>query len=108
MPQLEEELHAEDIQLRGIAAQVLGEMFSDKGGSDLVKKYPSTWNMWLQRKNDKSPVIRLKFVEAAKGLIVNLPDLRDAIEGNTDNSVLPYTPFHSRYRRVAYKALRPG
>jgi sister chromatid cohesion protein PDS5 len=82
MPQLEEELHAEDIQLRGIAAQVLGEMFSDKGGGDLVKKYPSTWNMWLQRKNDKSPVIRLKFVEAAKGLIVNLPDLRDAIEGN--------------------------
>jgi sister-chromatid-cohesion protein PDS5 len=81
MPQLEEELRAEDVQLRLIASHLLGEMFSDKGGNDLVKKYPTTWNMWLQRKNDRSPAIRLKFVEAANGLYTNLPDLRDVIEG---------------------------
>lgn len=56
-------------------------MFSDNGGADLVKKYPSTWNVWLQRKNDKSGSVRLKFVEAAKGLLVNLPQHREAVEG---------------------------
>lgn len=81
IPQLEEELRVEEVQLRLIATSVLGEMFSDKGGTDLVKKYPSTWTMWLQRKNDKSGAVRLKFVEAAKGLLVNLLQYRDIIEG---------------------------
>jgi sister chromatid cohesion protein PDS5 len=81
IPQLEEELRVEEVQLRLIATSVLGEMFSDKGGADLVKKYPSTWNVWLQRKNDKSGAVRLKLVEAAKGLLVNLPQYRDIVEG---------------------------
>jgi sister chromatid cohesion protein PDS5 len=81
VPQLEEELRVEEVQLRLIATGVLGEMFSDTGGTDLVKKYPSTWNVWLQRKNDKSGAVRLKFVEAAKGLLVNLPQYQDVIEG---------------------------
>ena len=81
VPQLEEELRVEDVELRSIVTQVLGEMFSDKGGADLVKKYPSTWTVWLNRKNDKSPAIRLKFVEAAKGLLINLPEFRDVVDG---------------------------
>jgi len=81
VPQLEEELRVQDVQLRLIATQVLGEMFSDKGGAESVKKYPTTWKMWLQRKNDKSAAIRLKFVESAKGCLMNLPDHRDVIEG---------------------------
>lgn len=81
IPQLEEELRVDEVQLRLIATQVLGEMFSDKGGADLVKKYPSTWNMWLQRKNDKVGSVRLKLIEAAKGLLVNLPQCREVVEG---------------------------
>jgi sister-chromatid-cohesion protein PDS5 len=81
VPQLEEELRVEEIQLRQIVTQVLGDMFSDKGGGDLVKKFPSTWNLWLNRKNDKSALIRLKLVEATRGLLVSLPEQRDAVEG---------------------------
>ena len=81
IPQLEEELRVEEVQLRLIATGVLGDMFSDRGGSDMVKKYPSTWNVWLQRKNDKTSAVRLRFVEAAKGLLANLPQHRDIIEG---------------------------
>ncbi|KAF7975521.1 hypothetical protein HWV62_9337 [Athelia sp. TMB] len=80
IPQLEEELRVEEVQLRLIATGVLGDMFSDRGGSDMVKKYPSTWNVWLQRKNDKTSAVRLRFVEAAKGLLANLPQHRDIIE----------------------------
>jgi sister chromatid cohesion protein PDS5 len=81
VPQLEEELRAEDVQIRTMATQVLGEMFADKGAADLVKKYPTTWSVWLLRRNDKSPAIRMTLVEAAKGLIVNLPEQKDIIEG---------------------------
>ncbi|KAH0581979.1 hypothetical protein H2248_011642 [Termitomyces sp. 'cryptogamus'] len=80
IPQLEEELRVEEVSLRLIATQVLGEMFGDKGGPELVKKYPTTWNVWQHRKNDKVASVRLKFVEAAKGLFVNLFEQRDLLE----------------------------
>ncbi|KAI0790526.1 armadillo-type protein [Abortiporus biennis] len=80
VPQLEEELRVEDHPIRVMATQVLGEMFADKGGADFVRKYPTTWAFWLQRKNDKTPAVRLAFVEATKGVLANLPDARDQIE----------------------------
>jgi sister-chromatid-cohesion protein PDS5 len=81
IPQLEEELRVEQPTLRLIATQVLGEMFADKGGPDLVKKYPSTWNIWVLRKNDRSAMIRLAFVESCRGLLASLPDKKDVLEG---------------------------
>lgn len=81
VPQLEEELRVEDVQLRTLATQVLGEMLADKGGADLVRKYPTTWQVWLLRRNDKSAAVRLAMVEAAKGLIVNLAEQRQIVEG---------------------------
>ncbi|KAI0075977.1 ARM repeat-containing protein [Panus rudis PR-1116 ss-1] len=80
VPQLEEELRVEDTQIRVLATQVLGEMFADKSGADFRSKYPSTWNLWLHRKNDKSISVRLAFVEATKGVLVHHPDLREPIE----------------------------
>ncbi len=83
IPQLEEELRVEEVQLRGIATQVLGEMYGSPGGHgyDLVKNYPTTWNEWLKRRNDKNASVRLKFAETAGALIGNLPQVKDAIEG---------------------------
>ncbi|KIJ63153.1 hypothetical protein HYDPIDRAFT_113739 [Hydnomerulius pinastri MD-312] len=80
IPQLEEELRVEEIQVRLIVTQALGEMFGEKGGTDLVRKYPTTWNVWLMRKNDKAAAVRLKLVESAKGLLLHLPDQRETVE----------------------------
>ncbi|KAG1732950.1 armadillo-type protein [Suillus lakei] len=80
IPQLEEELRVEEVQVRLIATQALGEMFSEKGGAELIKKYPTTWNVWLMRKNDKAAAVRLKLVESAKGLLVNLHDHRETVD----------------------------
>ncbi|KAJ7487778.1 armadillo-type protein [Mycena latifolia] len=81
IPQLEEELQAEELQLRLIVTQALGEMFADSvGGVELTRNHPSTWNMWLKRKNDKAPAVRLKFVESALALLGSVPEQRDAVE----------------------------
>jgi sister-chromatid-cohesion protein PDS5 len=63
--QLEEELRVEDLSLRTMATHVLGEKFADKGGADIVRKYPTTWIFWNLRRNDKSPAGRLVLVEAS-------------------------------------------
>ncbi|CDO77959.1 hypothetical protein BN946_scf184971.g9 [Trametes cinnabarina] len=88
VPQLEEELRVEQLQLRVMATQTLGEMFADKHGYDLVTKYQSTWVQWLARRNDKNVTVRLMWVEAMKGVVVNLPEMRKDIEAALANKVL--------------------
>ncbi|RPD56961.1 hypothetical protein L226DRAFT_491089 [Lentinus tigrinus ALCF2SS1-7] len=80
VPQLEEELRVEQIQLRLMATQTLGEMYADKHGMELVQKYPSTWTQWLGRKNDKNATVRLTWAETMKGVVINLPEMRKEVE----------------------------
>jgi len=81
VPQLEEELRVDEVSIRVMATQTLGEMFADSGGTDFMKKYPSTWNLWLTRRNDKAAAVRLAFVEACRGLVLSPGDTREVIEG---------------------------
>jgi len=81
VPQLEEELRVDEVSIRIMATQTLGEMFVDSGGADFMRKYPSTWNLWLTRRNDKASAVRIAFVEACKGLVVAPGDTREAVEG---------------------------
>lgn len=82
IPQLEEELRIEDVQLRVLATKVLGQMFGEKPSataaesSDLARRYLSTWRAWLGRANDKSPSLRVIWVESTKSILVNHPELR--------------------------------
>lgn len=81
IPQMEEELRAEEVQLRTLATQVLGQMFAEKpaksggGGGDLARKYPNTWRAWLGRSKDRSSSLRVVWVEAMKALLINHPEL---------------------------------
>ena len=84
VPQLEEELRVQELQIRLMATTTLGEMFSEeKNGADLARKYPTTWALWLARRNDQTAAVRLAFLEAAKGMLVSTtqPELAEKIEG---------------------------
>ncbi|PPQ70235.1 hypothetical protein CVT25_011295 [Psilocybe cyanescens] len=80
IPILETELRADGLNPRLIATQTLGEMYADKGGPELVKKYPSTWQMWINRKSDIAVAVRLKCIEAIPALLANLPESRDSLD----------------------------
>jgi sister chromatid cohesion protein PDS5 len=89
IPQLEEELRVLDVQIRVMGTQTLGDMFADKGGSDLVRKYPTTWATWLSRAKDQAVVVRQAFVESSKGVLVNmnLPEPREQVGGTFTVSI---------------------
>ncbi|KAI0689173.1 armadillo-type protein [Cytidiella melzeri] len=82
VPQLEEELRVQEVAIRVMATQTLGEMFAEKNGAEFARKYPSTWTTWLARKNDQVTAVRLAFVESTKGVLVNmtLTEQREQIE----------------------------
>jgi sister chromatid cohesion protein PDS5 len=81
VPQLEEEMRTDDAHLRNAATQVLGEMFADTGGKDLIRKYGNTWEFWLTRRNDKDISVRLTWIEATKSIIEHNDTARASVEG---------------------------
>ncbi|KAF8582552.1 ARM repeat-containing protein [Ramaria rubella] len=80
VPQLEQELLVSEYEVRLLATQVLGEMFADKSGMDLIKKYANVWDGWQAKKKDKSPGVRIAFVEACQGIVALHPELRKDVE----------------------------
>ncbi|PVU88709.1 hypothetical protein BB559_005438 [Furculomyces boomerangus] len=80
VPQLEEELRVDEISIRTMATQVLGEMFLEKGYT-LARRYSSTWNTWLKRRSDKSNIVRIMWVEHAVLMLQKQPQLAKELEG---------------------------
>ncbi|KAJ1033876.1 hypothetical protein NDA16_000084 [Ustilago loliicola] len=94
IPQLEEELRAEDVQLRVLATKVLGQMFAEKPSSaagessDLARRYAGTWRAWLGRANDKSSSLRVVWAESVKPLLVHHPELRHDLTPIIENKLM--------------------
>jgi sister-chromatid-cohesion protein PDS5 len=57
------------------------------GVADIPRAFPSTWRAWLGRKVDKNVGVRLAWVEAAKGILVNHPELGKEVEGKFNRAV---------------------
>ncbi|CAO3586690.1 unnamed protein product [Absidia cylindrospora] len=62
IPQLQEELGLDELDVRQLAMETIGNMFVDKS-SALFRQYPSIWKAWLDRRRDKSVAIRARWVE---------------------------------------------
>jgi len=91
IPQLEQELLAENVQLRLLATETIGEMSVTSpsapldprkiGGTAVVGTWggsfastcPASWRLWLGRVNDKSWLVRSKWVECATKVLQTLP-----------------------------------
>lgn len=81
IPQLEEQCKVNDISVRTLATETLGDMYADKGGADLAKKYPGTFKVWLARMNDVVTTVRIKAVESTRNIFNQHAELRDSVEG---------------------------
>lgn len=79
MPQLEEEVRAEDANLRLIAVRTLGHVFGERSSADadIAKRNSSTWKAWLGRSNDRVVGIRLAWLEALRGIVTHHASLID-------------------------------
>jgi sister chromatid cohesion protein PDS5 len=66
VPQLEQELIAENVHLRTLAVDTIGGMALT---GVLANTFPLTWTQWLGRQNDKSAVVRSRWAEAAIRII---------------------------------------
>ncbi|KAI5811155.1 hypothetical protein DFH27DRAFT_11876 [Peziza echinospora] len=64
VPQLEQELMTENMQLRLLAVETIGDMAASNLGS-FSAACPVTWKVWCGRVIDKSYIVRVKWVEAA-------------------------------------------
>lgn len=87
IPQLEEELKLDDLNIRMLATNVLGEMFADKA-SILAKAYPSVWQTWLERRHDKHVAVRLTWIEYCVAIYKTHPELSQDLNTATLQKLL--------------------
>lgn len=86
---LEETLRGDSVPLRTIATKTMGAMFGSPQGSVIVghhtlaEYYRTTWHVWLGRKADKVVRVRLAWIDAARDVLANHPELRDDVEGKS-------------------------
>jgi sister-chromatid-cohesion protein PDS5 len=66
IPQLEQELLADNAEIRRLACETIGEMALT---GNILSSAPATWKEWVKRANDKSPVVRAKWVQAAVAIL---------------------------------------
>ncbi|KAA8897787.1 armadillo-type protein [Sphaerosporella brunnea] len=71
IPQLEQELLADNGEIRKLACETIGEMALT---GNLLSSAPATWKEWVKRANDKSPGVRAKWVQAAVRILKERTD----------------------------------
>lgn len=75
LPQLEEEIRAEDAKLRLIAVQTFGQIFAHRAlqsgnhQTTLAKMYENPWKVWLTRSWDKNSAVRVAWVGSLVSII---------------------------------------
>ncbi|KAJ2367314.1 Sister chromatid cohesion protein pds5 [Coemansia sp. Cherry 401B] len=101
VPQLEEELSVEDVEIRELATSVLGEMFGEKGFT-LAKRYEATWKAWKGRRADASAQVRVQWIERAAALYQHQPQLARELNAHVTEKL---NDVDERVRVAACQAL---
>ena len=72
IPLLEQELLADNGELRKLACETIGEMALE---GNFSQSAPATWKAWASRANDKSPTVRASWVRAAVNILKTRNDV---------------------------------
>ncbi|KAJ3292603.1 hypothetical protein HK104_005175 [Borealophlyctis nickersoniae] len=87
IPQLEEELKAEQVYVRTTATEILGELFAEPS-TRVAATYPQIWKSWLGRRIDKLSAIRIAWVEKCLDIIKHHPDLASDISAGLKDKIM--------------------
>ncbi|KAK9475982.1 armadillo-type protein [Lipomyces japonicus] len=85
IPQLEQEMLVENIQMRTLATQTTSFIAGEVPGRiNFISAHPTCWEAWLGRQNDKNSQIRAKWAEGCTYILANRTDVvKGIIEGLT-------------------------
>ena len=82
IPLLEAELQHENTDVRILAVECVGKMAGARiSSANFAITYSSCWNIWLARRNDKSPSVRVKWLEAIPDIFANNLEIANDLAG---------------------------
>lgn len=70
LPLLQEEMKVDQLNVRQLATEIMGQMFADPT-STVAKKNPIIWKTWLGRRDDKSIILRMKWLDMCGDIYKN-------------------------------------
>lgn len=84
IPLLEAEMHTNTAEVRTLAVECVGRMAGARVASaNFTLLYATCWNAWLGRRNDKNPIVRVKWLEAVPDILTNNIDVTDDLASTT-------------------------
>jgi sister-chromatid-cohesion protein PDS5 len=84
IPLLEAELQTENTDVRTLAVECVGKMAGARVSSaNFTITYAPCWNAWLARRNDKHPIVRVKWLEAVPDILANNLDVVTDVAGTS-------------------------
>jgi sister chromatid cohesion protein PDS5 len=91
IPLLEAEMVTENTEVRTLAVECVGKMAGARVSSaNFTITYQQCWNTWLARRNDKNPVVRVKWLEAVPDILSNNLDVVGDVAGISLLSVINF------------------
>ena len=74
IPQFEAQLTSSLVPLRVLATESYATLLSSgtPASQSLPSQFPQVWSSWFARRNDKSPLVRVKFIESTASLFGTL------------------------------------
>ncbi|GAM87345.1 hypothetical protein ANO11243_053680 [Dothideomycetidae sp. 11243] len=89
IPQLDAELSAENVDIRLMAVETVGDLISGIASPrDFASVYPTAYSNFMDRKRDKSPQVRAAFVTAL-GRILTTSAGGIGLDHDEESSILP-------------------
>ena len=82
IPILENEMGQENTEARTLAVECVGKMAGARVSSaNFTIAYASCWSVWLGRRYDKTPAVRVKWLQALPDILTNNPEVVPDVAG---------------------------
>ncbi|KAK9451020.1 armadillo-type protein [Limtongia smithiae] len=83
IPQLEQEILVENVEMRVLATETVGLIAGQiPGRVNFISSQPACWEAWMGRQNDRSGVVRAKWAEGCAYIIGSRSDVvKGTVEG---------------------------
>ncbi|KAG5438999.1 hypothetical protein PCANB_002329 [Pneumocystis canis] len=106
IPQLEQELMAENVTLRLLSTSTVSQMLSVKEQKvDFIKEYPLLWKSWISRGNDKNSAIRIKWLEGLFNVLKNFSYSTEVMTIVVDGILTKHVDIDEKIRMIVCKMI---
>lgn len=85
---IDDELNADNAKYRILATETIGKVLSSQSRVNFVQVHKETWNNWIKKTLDISPLVRIKWVEFGAEILSSRSDVLTVITNGLSKTLI--------------------